>query len=159
MFRINQCRNNNRITPKAEFQVSTSPLVVCYDDPTPINLSGTVTITDINTIADFTWTVVDGGGNISGGDSTNPNNNWLYYPGPDAISSGSAILQLAVIPNDPCPPSEVAPQTLVIELHQTPEIIKKADNITFCEGDDIEMPQTSLNTITPRKVTSYGQRV
>ena len=48
------------ITPKAEFQVSTSPLVVCYDDPTPINLSGTVTITDINTIADFNWTVVEG---------------------------------------------------------------------------------------------------
>ena len=71
-----------------------------------------------------------------GGDFSDPKT-WFYSP-PTSVPT-TATLELFVIPNSPCPDSEVTPQTLVIELHQTPEIIKKADNITFCEGDDIEI--------------------
>ena len=123
------------VIPQATVDITSSPIVECYDPASPL-ISLEDSGAEITNAASFEWRVTSGGGSVVGGDFSDPKT-WFYSP-PTSVPT-TATLELFVTPNSPCPDSEVTPQTLVIELHQTPEIIKKADNITFCEGDDIEI--------------------
>lgn len=123
------------VIPQATVDITSSPIVECYDPASPL-ISLEDSGAEIANAASFEWRVTSGGGSVVGGDFSDPKT-WFYSP-PTSVPT-TATLELFVTPNSPCPDSEVTPQTLVIELHQTPEIIKKSDNITFCEGDDIEI--------------------
>jgi hypothetical protein len=130
------------VIPQATVDITNSPIEVCYDANSPlISLASSGAV--VSNESSFEWRVTSGGGNVVGGDSLDPTS-WSYDPGSLAIDNETATLELVVIPNSPCPANEVTPQTLVILLNKTPEIILNAGNEIFCENDYNEITSNVL---------------